>query len=72
MVELESKIKAKKYIYHNGYTVVYPPPPPEKIIPKNQDTYYNPLNDTKGMASPEKSRIMEVTMSMEESFVNDE
>lgn len=72
MAELNIKLKAKKYIRHNGLTVVYPPPPPEKLSPKNLTTYYNPLNDTQAMFSPDKSKIMEVTMSMEESFVDDE
>jgi len=72
MAELNTKLKAKKYIRHNGLTVVYAPPPPEKISPKNLETFYNTLNDSKGMVSPEKSRIMEVTMSLEESFVDDE
>jgi hypothetical protein len=62
MAELNTKLKSKKYIRHNGLTVVYQPPPPEKISPKNLETFYNSLNDSKGMVSPEKSKIMEVTM----------
>lgn len=73
MFELTSKIKGKKYIRHNGLTVVYPPPPPEKISPKNLETFYNSFRDTKVlMASPKESRIIEANVSMEESFVDDE
>lgn len=73
MFELNSKLKAKKYIRHNGLTVVYPPPPPEKISPKNLETFYNSFKDSKGgmMSSPKESRILD-NMSMEESFVDDE
>jgi hypothetical protein len=74
MIELNSKLKAKKYIRHNGLTVVYPPPPPEKISPKNLETFYNSFKDSKGgmMSSPKESRILEANVSMEESFVDDE
>ena len=46
MFELNSKLKSKKYIRHNGLTVVYPPPPPEKISPKNLETFYSSFKDS--------------------------
>ncbi len=72
MFELNSKLKGKKYIRHNGLTVVYPPPPPEKISPKNLETFYNSFRDAKAVMFPKESRIIEASVSMEESFVDDE
>jgi hypothetical protein len=64
MVEIWAKQKEKRYTRYNGLTQIFPPPPPEKIVPKNIQDF--------PMPSPNRSGIVEVTMSLEESLVDDE